>query len=49
MWDKDLAMELRSSSLISWLCAACTLSLCFGFFLRAGGLTVSSNVERIRR
>ena len=49
MWDKDWAMALRSSSLMFWLWAACTLSLCIGFYLRAGGLTVSRSVERIRR
>ena len=49
MWDKDWAMALRSSSLMFWLWAACTLSLCLGFCPRAGGLTVSHNVERIRR
>ena len=49
MWDKDWAMALRSSSLMLRLWAACTLSLCIGFCLRAGGHTVSRNVERIRR
>ena len=49
MWGNDLAMALRSSSLMFWLWAACTLSLCLGFCLRAGGRTVSRNVERIRR
>ena len=49
MWDKDWAMALHSSSLIFWLWAACTLSLCIGFCLRAGGWTVSRNVEQIRR
>ena len=49
MWDKDWAMALRSSSLMFWLWAACTLSLCIGFCLRTGGLTVSRSVERIRR
>ena len=49
MWDRDCSMELRSASLMFWLLAACTLSLCLGFHLRAGGLTVSHNVERIRR
>ena len=49
MWDKDWAMALRSSYLMLCLWAACTLSLCIGFCLRAGGLTVSRNVERIRR
>ena len=47
MWDKDWTMALCSSSLMFWLWAACTLSLCLGFCLRAGGLTVSHNVERI--
>ena len=42
-------MALRSSSLMLWLWAACTLSLWLGFCLRAGGRTVSRNVERIRR
>ena len=46
---KDWAMALRSSSLMFWLWAACTLSSCLGSSLRAGGLTVSRNVERIRR
>ena len=49
MWDNDWAMELRSSSLMFWLWAACTLSLCLGFYLRAGVLTASRNVKRIRR
>ena len=49
MWDKDWAMALRSSSLMSWLWAECTSSLCIGFCLQAGGRTVSRNVERIRR
>ena len=49
MWDRDRSMELRSSSLMSWLWAACTLSLCLSFSLRAGGLTASRSVERIRR
>ena len=49
MWDKDCAMTLGSSSLMSWLWAACTLSLCLGFCLRAGGRTVSRNVDPIRR
>ena len=49
MWDKDWAMALRSSSLMSWLWAACTLSLCIGFCLRAGGRRVSRSVERIMR
>ena len=47
--DNDLAMALRSSSLISWSWAARLLSLCNGFCLRAGGRTVSRIVERIRR
>ena len=47
MWDKDWAMTLRSSSLMFCLWAACTLSLCIGFCLRAGGRTVSRNVQRI--
>ena len=49
MWGKDWAMALRSSSLMYWLWAACTLSLCIGCCLRAGGRTVSCNVEQIRR
>ena len=61
MWDKDWAMILRSSSLMFWLWAACTFyivyiqysyiqhSLYIGFCLRAGGRTVSCNMERIRR
>ena len=49
VWDKDLEMALRSSSLMFWLWASCTLSSCIGFCLRAGGRTVSRNVERIRR
>ena len=49
MWDKDWAMALRCSSLMFWLWAAYTLSLCLGFCLRAGGRTDSRNVERIRR
>ena len=49
MWNKDWAMTLHSSSLMSWLWSACTLSLCIGFYLRAGGRQVSRNVERIRR
>ena len=49
MWDKDWSITLRSSFLMFWLWAACTLSSCLGFCLRAGGLTVSRNVERIRR
>ena len=49
MLDKDWAMALHSSSLVSWLWAACTLSLCIDLSLRAGGRTVSRNVERIRR
>ena len=49
MWDKDWAMALRSSSLMFWLWAACTLSLFNGFCLRACGRTASSNVDRIRR
>ena len=49
MRDKDWAMALRSSSLMFWLWATCTLSLCIGFCLRTGGLTVSGSVERIRR
>ena len=49
MWDKDWAMALRSSSPMFRLWAACTLSLCIGFCLRAGGQTVSRNVERIRQ
>ena len=49
MWDKHWAMALRSSSLMFWLRAACTLSLCLGFYLPAGGLTVSRDVEQIRR
>ena len=49
LWDKDWAITLRSSSLMSWLWAACTSSLCIGFCLRAGGRTVSRNAERIRR
>ena len=48
MWDKEWAMALRSSYLMFWLWAACTLSLCLGFCLRAGGRTASCNVERIR-
>ena len=49
MWDKDWAMALCSSSLMSWLWAACTLSLCNGFCLRGDGRIVSHNAERIRR
>ena len=49
MWDKDWAMALCSSSLVLRLWAACTLSSCIGFFLRAGGRTVNRNVERITR
>ena len=49
MWHKDWAMALSSYSLMFRLWAACTLSLCIGFCLRAGCLTVSRNVERIRR
>ena len=49
MWENDLAMALHSSSLIFCLWAACTLSLCIGFYLRAGGRTVSRSVLRIRR
>ena len=49
MLDKHWAMALRSSSQTFSLWAACTLSLCLGFCLRAGGRTVSRNVERIRR
>ena len=49
MWDRDWSMALRSSFLMFWLWAAFTLSLCLGFCLRAGGLTVSRNVEQIRR
>ena len=49
MWDKDWAMALHSSSLMSWQWAACTLSLHIDFCLRAGGRTVSRNVEQIRR
>ena len=49
MWDKDSSMALHCSSLMLRLWAACTLSLCLGFCLRAGGRTVSPNVERIMR
>ena len=49
MWGKDLAMALRSFSLMFWLWAACSLSLCIGFCLRAGGRTARRNVKRIRR
>ena len=49
MWDRDWSMVFCSSSLMFWLWAACTLSLCIGFCLRAGGRTVRRNVERIRR
>ena len=49
LWDKYWAIALHSSSLMFWLWAACTLTLCIGFCLRAGGRTVSRNVERIRR
>ena len=49
MWKKDWAMALRTSSMMFWLWAECTLSSCIGFCLRAGGRTVSRNVERIRR
>ena len=45
MWDKGWATELRISSLMFWLWAACTLSLCLGFCLRAGGRTFNRNVE----
>ena len=30
MWEKDCAMALHSSTLMFWLRAACTLSLCLG-------------------
>ena len=49
MWGKDWTMALRSCSLMFWLWSACTLGFCIGFCLRAGGRTVSNNVERIRR
>ena len=49
VWDKDKAMALRSSSLMFWLWAACTLSLCLGFCLRADDRAGSRNVEWIRR
>ena len=49
MRDKDWAMTLRCSSQVFWLWAACTLSLCIGFCLAAGGRKVSCNVERIRQ
>ena len=49
MRDKHWSMALRSSSLMFWLWAACTLSLCLGFCLHAGGRTVSRSMERIRR
>ena len=49
MLDKDWSMALRCSSLMFWLWASCTLSLCLGFCLRSGGLTVIRSVERIRR
>ena len=49
MWGNDWTMALRCSSLIFWLLAACTLSLCIDFCLRAGGRTVSHCVEQIRR
>ena len=49
MRDKDLAMALRISSLMLLLLAACTLGLCIGFCLQAGGRTVSRYLERIRR
>ena len=49
MWDKDWAIALRSSSLMLWLWAACTLSLCIGICLRAGGRRVSRNFQRIWR
>ena len=49
MWDRDWSMALRSSSLMFWLWAACTLSLCLGFCLRTSGLTVIRKMERIRR
>ena len=49
MLDRDWSMALRSSSLMFWLWAACALSLCLGFCLRAGGLTVNRIVEWIRR
>ena len=49
MWDIDWSMALCSSSLMFWLWAECTLSLCLGFCLRAGGLTVNRNVERTRQ
>ena len=45
MWDRDWSMTLRSSSLMFWLWAACTLSLCLFCCLRAGGLTVSRNMD----
>ena len=48
MWDKDLSMALLSSTLMFCLWVACTLRLCIGFSLRAGGRTVSRNFERIR-
>ena len=37
MRDKDCAMALCSSSLMSLLWAACTLSSCLAFCQRAGG------------
>ena len=49
IWDNVLAMALSSSSLMFLLWAACTLSLCIGFCLRAGRRTVGRNVERIRQ
>ena len=49
MLDKDWAMALRSSSLMFCLWVACTLSLCNGFCLRAGGRAVSRFDERIKR
>ena len=49
MLDKAWAMALRSLSLMFWLQAACTMSLCNGFRLLTGSWAVSRNVERIRR
>ena len=46
MWDRDWVMALRSSSLMFLLWAACTLSLCIGFCLRAGGRTASRNFRK---
>ena len=48
MWNKIRQWHC-AVPLMFWMWAACTLSLCIGFCLRAGGRTVSCNVEQIRR